>query len=103
MDALTYYYVDRRPLVMDNVFIRPAMDGKRVPGKVEIHQNGLRYQSPLNTQHRVDVLFINVKHLFFQPCDHELLVILHVHLKSPIMIGKKKAKVSKLLRNVHIL
>ncbi|RAL58999.1 hypothetical protein DID88_009028 [Monilinia fructigena] len=74
---------NRRPIVMDNVFIRPAMDGKRVPGKVEIHQNGLRYQSPLNLQHRVDILFSNVKHLFFQPCDHELIVIIHVHLKDP--------------------
>ncbi|KAM3086959.1 FACT complex subunit spt16 [Clarireedia jacksonii] len=83
---------NRRPAVMDNVFIRPAMDGKRVPGKVEIHQNGLRYQSPLNPQHRVDILFSNVKHLFFQPCQHELIVIIHVHLKDPILIGKKKAK-----------
>lgn len=40
-----------------------------------------------------DILFSNIKHLFFQPCDHELLVILHIHLKSPIMIGKKKAHV----------
>ena len=42
---------------------------------------------------KLDVLFSNIKHLFFQPCDHELLVIIHVHLKSPIMIGKRKAKV----------
>jgi len=40
-----------------------------------------------------DVLFGNVKHVFFQPCDHELLVILHIHLKAPIMIGKKKTYV----------
>jgi nucleosome binding factor SPN SPT16 subunit len=40
-----------------------------------------------------DLLFSNVKHLFFQPCDHELLVILHIHLKAPIMIGKKKTYV----------
>ena len=38
------------------------------------------------------MLFSNVKHLFFQPCTHELIVIIHVHLKNPIMIGKKKAK-----------
>lgn len=38
-----------------------------------------------------DILFSNIKHLFFQPCDHELLVIVHLHLKAPIMIGKKKA------------
>lgn len=37
-----------------------------------------------------DILFSNVKHLFFQPCDHELLVIVHMHLRAPIMIGKKK-------------
>jgi len=81
---------DRRPAVLDNVFIRPAMEGKRVPGKVEIHQNGIRYQSPLSTQQRVDVLFSNVRHLFFQPCQHELIVIIHIHLKDPIIIGNKK-------------
>ncbi|KAK3325821.1 transcription elongation complex subunit [Apodospora peruviana] len=81
---------NRRPAVLDNVFIRPAMEGKRVPGKVEIHQNGIRYQSPLSTQQRVDILFSNVRHLFFQPCQHELIVIIHIHLKDPILIGNKK-------------
>ncbi len=66
------------------------MEGKRVPGQVEIHQNGIRYQSPLSTQQRVDVLFSNVRHLFFQPCQHELIVIIHLHLKDPIIIGNKK-------------
>lgn len=37
-----------------------------------------------------DVLFSNIKHLFFQPCDQELIVILHIHLKAPILVGKKK-------------
>ncbi|KJZ78273.1 FACT complex subunit SPT16 [Hirsutella minnesotensis 3608] len=81
---------NRRPAVLDNVYIRPAMEGKRVPGKVEIHQNGIRYQSPLNAQHRVDVLFSNVRHLFFQPCQHEMIVIIHIHLKDPIIVGNKK-------------
>ncbi|KAK0388234.1 hypothetical protein NLU13_4479 [Sarocladium strictum] len=81
---------NRRPAVLDNVYIRPAMEGKRVPGKVEIHQNGIRYQSPLNAQHRVDILFSNVKHLFFQPCQHELIVIIHIHLKDPIIVSNKK-------------
>ncbi|KAJ7261402.1 FACT complex subunit SPT16 [Mycena haematopus] len=78
----------RRPAKMPEAFIRPALDGKRLAGEVEIHQNGVRYLSP-NGQ-KVDILFSNVKHLFFQPCDHELLVIVHLHLKAPIMIGKKK-------------
>ena len=35
----------RRPVKLPEVFIRPALDGKRLPGEVEIHQNGIRYQS----------------------------------------------------------
>ncbi|KIK92016.1 hypothetical protein PAXRUDRAFT_830348 [Paxillus rubicundulus Ve08.2h10] len=80
----------RRPHKLPEVFVRPALDGKRLPGEVEIHQNGLRYQSPMGSQ-KIDVLFSNIKHLFFQPCDKELLVIVHIHLRAPIMIGKKKA------------
>ncbi|KAL2758648.1 hypothetical protein ACRALDRAFT_1075151 [Sodiomyces alcalophilus JCM 7366] len=81
---------NRRPAVLDNVFIRPATEGKRVPGKVEIHQNGIRYTSPLHGSQRVDILFSNVRHLFFQPCQHELIVIIHIHLKDHIVWGNKK-------------
>ena len=82
---------NRRPVKLPDVYLRPAQDGKRIPGEVEIHQNGLRYQSPLRNEH-VDVVFSNVKHLFFQPCVGELIVIIHVHLKNPIIIGKRKTK-----------
>ncbi|MCJ1467781.1 FACT complex subunit spt16 [Pseudocyphellaria aurata] len=81
---------NRKPHRLENVFVRPAMDSKRMAGEVEIHQNGLRYRDPRGSN--IDVLFSNVKHLFFQPSTHELIVIIHVHLKNPIMIGKKKAK-----------
>jgi nucleosome binding factor SPN SPT16 subunit len=40
----------RRPTKLPEVFVRPALDGKRLPGEVEIHQNGLRYQSPMGSQ-----------------------------------------------------
>lgn len=78
-----------RPRRLDNVFVRPTPDTKRFPGFVTIHQNGIRYQS-LTRDQRVDVLFSNIKHLFFQSCKGELLVIIHAHLRTPIMIGKKK-------------
>ena len=82
---------NRRPIKLTDVYLRPAQDGKRTPGEVEIHQNGLRYLSPLRNDH-VDVVFSNVKHLFFQPCVGELIVLIHVHLQNPIMIGKRKTK-----------
>lgn len=83
---------NRRPLRLDSIFVRPAPEGKRIAGSLEIHQNGLKYQSPIRSDHNIEVLFSNVKHLFFHPCDHELIVLIHCHLKNPIMVGKKKTK-----------
>lgn len=81
---------NRRPHRLDNIYMRPAMESKRIGGSVEIHQNGLRYNH-LGNQ-KIDILFNNVKHLFFQPCVGELIVIIHVHLVNPIIVGKKKTK-----------
>ncbi|KAI8393680.1 FACT complex subunit-domain-containing protein [Radiomyces spectabilis] len=81
----------RRPLRLPDVYVRPQVDGKRLPGELEIHTNGLRYQS-IRSDNSFNVLFSNVKHLFFQPCDNELLVLIHIHFKNPVLIGKKKTK-----------
>lgn len=81
---------NRRPQRMEPIYMRPGLEGKRLAGAVEIHQNGLRYQHP--GSQKVDVLFSNVKHLFFQPSAHELIVLIHVHLINPILVGKKKTK-----------
>ncbi|KAK3814140.1 MAG: putative SPT16-general chromatin factor [Benniella sp.] len=81
----------KRPPRLPDVFARPGLDGKRA-GELEIHSNGLRYVSPLREDNRIDILFNNIKHLFFQPCDGELVVLIHCQLKNPIMIGKKKTE-----------
>ncbi|KZO99500.1 FACT complex subunit SPT16 [Calocera viscosa TUFC12733] len=80
----------KRAPKLPEVFARPQPEGKRMPGELEIHQNGLRFHTPLGQ--RIQILFNNIKHLLFQPCDHELIVLIHIHLKSPIMIGKRKTK-----------
>jgi nucleosome binding factor SPN SPT16 subunit len=56
-----------------------------------VRQHHLR---PLQSANLVDLLFSNIKHLFFQPSEKELIVLIHVHLKAPIMLGKKKTSVS---------
>ncbi|GAM87101.1 hypothetical protein ANO11243_051220 [Dothideomycetidae sp. 11243] len=81
---------NRRPHRLDNIFMRPAVENKRIGGSIEIHQNGIRYIHLGGMKH--DVLFSNIKHLFFQPSAHELIVIIHMHLHNPIMIGKRKTK-----------
>ncbi|CAG8786131.1 8461_t:CDS:10, partial [Gigaspora margarita] len=91
-DKLIEIKAGRRPTQrLSDVFVRPGLEGKRVPGELEIHENGLRYHSHRTTQ-KLDILFSNIKHLFFQPCDNELIVLLHIHLNNPIIHGKKKTK-----------
>ncbi|KAJ2779160.1 FACT complex subunit spt16 [Coemansia interrupta] len=85
--------VGQRPVRLPDVFMRPVADGKRFPAALEIHNNGLRYVSAGRSGgSTIDILFNNIRHLFFQPCDNELLVLIHVHLKNPIMLGKKKTQ-----------
>ena len=76
------------------------MEGKRFPGDLEIHMNGLRYQSQVKSDQRIDISFSNVKHFFFQPCDGELIILVHIHLVDAIMIGKKKTKDVQFYRDV---
>ncbi|NWV10928.1 SP16H protein, partial [Ptilonorhynchus violaceus] len=39
---------------------------------------------------KVDILYNNIKHAVFQPCDGEMIIVLHFHLKNAIMFGKKR-------------
>ena len=77
---------------LDNVLIRPQPDPKKVGGMLQIHENGIRYQSSFKLDQKVDIIFSNIKHLFFQPSKDELIVLIHCHLKSPVIIGKRKTQ-----------
>lgn len=90
----------RKPIKLPDTSLRPQFEGKRSAGDVEIHQNGIRWSSHARSDHKVDILYSNIKHFFFQPCDHELIVLCHAHLKSPIMVGKKKTKDITFVREV---
>jgi nucleosome binding factor SPN SPT16 subunit len=91
---------NRRPQRLMDVYARPSADNKRVQGELEIHENGLRYQSPLRGDSRIDLLFNNIRHVFFQPNDSELVTLVHVHLRNPIMVGKRKTKDVQFYREV---
>ncbi|XP_031569470.1 FACT complex subunit SPT16-like [Actinia tenebrosa] len=73
---------------LKDLYIRPSLTQRRTPGILEAHNNGFRF----STFHgdNVDILYGNVKHSYFQPCDGEMIILIHFHLKHPIIIGKKK-------------
>jgi len=73
-----------------DVNVRPTLGGKKAAGVLELHSNGVRFQSPRGE--KIDLIFKNIKLAFFQPAEKEILVLMHFHLHNPIMMGKKKTK-----------
>uniref|UniRef100_A0A7M5XAC7 FACT complex subunit n=2 Tax=Clytia hemisphaerica TaxID=252671 RepID=A0A7M5XAC7_9CNID len=71
-----------------DLYVRPQLTSRKCVGSLEAHVNGFRYQNIKGD--KIDILYKNVKHAFFQPCDGEMIIVLHFHLKHPIIIGKKK-------------
>ncbi|GJP56971.1 hypothetical protein CLOM_g16022 [Closterium sp. NIES-68] len=82
-----------RPPRLPDLWIRPSFGGKgrKLTGSLEAHLNGFRY-STAKPDERVEVMYGNIKHAFFQPAENEMITLLHFHLHNPIMVGKKKTK-----------
>ncbi|KAL6964608.1 FACT complex subunit spt16, partial [Sarracenia purpurea var. burkii] len=82
-----------KPIRLTDLWIRPSFGGRarKLSGTLEAHTNGLRY-STSRTDERVDVMFGNIKHAFFQPAEKEMITLLHFHLHNHIMVGNKKTK-----------
>ncbi|XP_070785820.1 FACT complex subunit SPT16 [Enoplosus armatus] len=73
---------------LKDLYIRPNIAQKRMQGSVEAHTNGFRFTSVRGD--KVDILYNNIKHAIFQPCDGEMIIVLHFHLKNAIMFGKRR-------------
>ena len=76
----------KRPMLQD-LKIRPNIAGKKTHGNLETHQNGFRYTT--HRSERIDIIFSNIKYAFFQPCDGEMIILVHFHLHTPLLVGKK--------------
>jgi len=86
-DLLRQTKMDRVPRLSD-LTMRPVFAGRKTYGNLESHTNGLRFRS--SRGELLDIMYNNIKHSIFQPCESEIMVLIHFHLKNPIMIGKKK-------------
>lgn len=78
---------ERVPRLSD-LTMRPVFTGRKTQGNLDAHSNGLRFISTRGET--VDIIYANIKHAIYQPCEKEIMVLIHFHLKHPIMIGKKK-------------
>ena len=64
---------------LKDLYIRPNIVQKRLSGTLEAHVNGFLYTSIRGD--KIDILYNNIKHAFYQPCDGEMIILLHFHLK----------------------
>ena len=48
---------------LDQLVIRPNLVGRKTIGSLQIHQNGVRFNSTKGQ--KVDIVFSNVKHFFY--------------------------------------
>ncbi|KAK0591754.1 hypothetical protein LWI29_007409 [Acer saccharum] len=82
-----------KPIKLHDLWIRPVFGGRgrKIPGTLEAHVNGFRY-STTRPEERVEVMFGNIKHAFFQPAEKEMITLVHFHLHNHIMVGNKKTK-----------
>ncbi|KAL0916492.1 hypothetical protein M5K25_014012 [Dendrobium thyrsiflorum] len=80
-----------KPIRLLDLSIRPAFPGRgrKLTGALEAHNNGFRY-STSKIDERVDIMYGNIKHAFFQPAEREMITLLHFRLHNHIMVGNKK-------------
>jgi len=60
--------------------MRPPISGRKVLGVVKCHKNGFKYTSVKNE--KLEIIFNNIKHAFFQPCEKDHIVLIHFHLHN---------------------
>jgi nucleosome binding factor SPN SPT16 subunit len=80
----------QRALRLTDVYLRPSLTRGKTSGTLEAHQNGFRFRSDKGA--KVDVIYTNIKHAFFQPSQNELITVIHLHLHHEILINKKKVR-----------
>ncbi|KDO45367.1 hypothetical protein CISIN_1g001503mg [Citrus sinensis] len=82
-----------KPIKLHDLWIRPVFGGRgrKIPGTLEAHLNGFRFATS-RPEERVDIMFGNIKHAFFQPAEKEMITLVHFHLHNHIMVGNKKTK-----------
>ncbi|KAF4755838.1 FACT complex subunit SPT16, variant 2 [Perkinsus olseni] len=82
---------DRSRPVLRDLNVKPQLGStgrNRAVGTLEAHQNGFRFTS--SRAEHVDIIYRNIAHAIFQPCENDQTVLLHFNLKDPILVGGKK-------------
>lgn len=73
---------------LNDIKMRPAMNGRKTAGQLTAYENGFRFTNK-STSENFDLALGNIRHAVLQPCDQDLIVIIHFALKEKVVINKK--------------
>lgn len=72
---------------LNNVKLRPTLEGWKSEGQLIAYQNGFKFVTKNQTS--LTIFNSNIKHAIFQPCEDNMIVLIHFLLKKPIVIQKQ--------------
>jgi nucleosome binding factor SPN SPT16 subunit len=79
-----------RLAVLHDLKMRPTLAGKKTKGTLSAYTRGYKFVSKKNNV--FELPHSNIKHAIFQPCDENMMIILHFKLHKPILVNKKKTQ-----------
>ena len=74
--------------VLHDLKMRPALSGKKTKGTLHGYSNGYRFVSKKNNVFEME--HSNIRHAIFQPCDENMMIILHFKLHRAVQVNKKR-------------
>ena len=74
---------------LNELKMRPTMAGKKTVGNLTAFANGFKFVSKRSNV--FELMLSNIKHAIFQPCDDNMVIIIHFNLYNPVIINKKLA------------
>lgn len=82
-----------KPIRLSDILIRPSFGGRgrKMTGTLEGHSIGFHY-STMKQEERVEIMYKNIKHAFFQQAEKKTITLIHFHLHNHIMVGNNKTK-----------
>jgi len=74
-----------------DLFMRPTIGSSRKSqGNLEAHSNGFRFSTRTE---KIDIMYDNIAAAVYEPCEgNSFTIILHLHCKTPLTLGKKKSR-----------
>ena len=79
-----------RLAVLHDLKMRPALTGKKTKGTLNAYSKGYRFVSKKNAV--FELAHSNIKHAIFQPCNENMMIILHFRLHKAVQVNKKRVK-----------